>query len=142
MQAQRAPRLPFAAPEAPMKRVLVVDDDPQILSLTTRYLRGAGYEVLATDDFADARMQIHVSKPSVIVADVRLGLFNGIQLGILARELHRDVGVVIISGFDDVVLRRDTEQLGALFVSKPFGPADLLTAVERAGNAARYVDAQ
>lgn len=115
-----------------MKRVLVVDDDPQVLSLTTRCLRGAGYEVTATDDFADARMQIHVTKPSIVVADVRLGLFNGIQLGILAREIHQAIGIVIMSGFDDVVLRRDTAQMGAEYVTKPFATADLLSAVHRA----------
>lgn len=120
-----------------MKRVLVVDDDRQVLSLTTRCLRGAGYDVVAADDFSEARVQIQVCEPSVLVADVRLGSFNGLQLGLLARELHTNVGIVIISGFDDVVLRRDSEQIGAHYLPKPFDPKDLLSVVERAGSGPR-----
>ena len=116
-----------------MRRVLVVDDDPQVLSLMTRCLQSAGYEVVVSDDFRDARVQMEVWDPSVVIADIRLGSFNGIQLGIIARQVRSDVGVVITSGFDDVVLRRDAAKIGAHYLPKPFKPADLLTAVESAG---------
>jgi two-component system OmpR family response regulator len=115
-----------------MERVLVVDDDPQVLSLTTRFLRGAGFDVVASNEFRDARMQMEVCAPSVVVADIRLGGYNGLQLCILARQVREDVGVVIISGYDDVVLQRDIRRIGAEYLPKPFGRADLLAAVERA----------
>jgi DNA-binding NtrC family response regulator len=119
-----------------MKRVLVVDDDPQVLKLTTRCLREAGYDIIVSNDFRDARVQMQVCEPSVVVADIRLGSFNGLQLGLLARQIHADVGVVIISGYDDVVLRRDAAKMGAEYLPKPFKPADLVSAVERAAGLA------
>lgn len=115
-----------------MKRVLVVDDDPQVLSLTARWLRAAGYDPVMSNDFRDARVQIQVCEPSIVVADVRLGSFNGIQLGLLARRIRFDAGVVIISGWDDASLRREAAQIGAEYLQKPFQANDLLSAMDRA----------
>src|SRR4029079_18317575 len=89
-----------------MKRAMVVDDDPQVLSLTARCLQDAGYETVLSSDFPEARLQMQVCEPSVVVADIRLGSFNGLQLGILARLIRSDVGLVIIFGLDDPGLRR------------------------------------
>jgi DNA-binding response OmpR family regulator len=112
-----------------MKRVLVVDDDPQVLSLTGRWLSAAGYDVVLADNFKDARTEIHVCAPEIVVIDVRLGEFNGVQLGLLSREARPDVHVVFISGWDDSGLRRDAAELEARYVQKPFRAADLLAAV-------------
>ena len=109
---------------------LVADDDPQVLAITARWLMTAGYNVVTASDFADARAQIRLREPGIVIADVRLGEFNGIQLGLLAREIRPDVRVVIISGFDDTVLRRDARDIGAAFLQKPLRAAALLVAVE------------
>jgi DNA-binding response OmpR family regulator len=112
-----------------MKRALIVDDDRQLSALTERWLLAAGYDVLVSNDFTDARMQIQLRKPDIVVADIRLGEFNGLQLGWLAREVRYDVHLVIISGWDDCVLRREAITLGAAFVKKPFRAAELLAAI-------------
>jgi FixJ family two-component response regulator len=109
---------------------VVVDDDPQVLSLASRWLRSAGCEsVMSSSCFADARVQIKVFEPSILIADVRLGDFNGLQLGLLARRVRTDVRILIISGWDDCVLRRETEQFGATFLQKPLRADALLSAV-------------
>ena len=108
-----------------MKRVLVVDDDPQVLSLMGRWLSAAGYDVVMADNFKDARMEIHVSAPDIAVIDVRLADFNGLQLGLLARESRPDMRLIFVSGWDDTVLRRDAAGLNATYIQKP-----LLTAAE------------
>ena len=50
---------------------------------------------------------------------MRLGEYNGIQLALLARELHPNIKVVVFSGFDDPVLREEAERVGAPFLVKP-----------------------
>src|SRR3954466_7922726 len=115
-----------------MKRAMVVDDDPQVLSLTARCLQDAGYETVLLSDFREARLQMQVCEPSVVVADIRLGSFNGMPLGILARLIRWDVGLVIMSGFDDPVLRRDAAEIHAEYLPKPFRPSELIEAVARA----------
>ena len=114
-----------------MKRVLVVDDDSQMLSLMGRWLSAAGYDVVLADNFKDARMEIHVSAPDIAVIDVRLADFNGLQLGLLARETRPDVRLVFISGWDDTVLRREAARLNAPYIQKPLlAAADLLAFVD------------
>src|SRR5690242_1519158 len=93
-----------------MARLLVVDDDPQMLSLSKRYLAGTGYDILTAADFRDARMQIQLFEPAIIVADVRLGEYNGVQLALLALEAREDAGVVLMSGHADVVLQQEARQ--------------------------------
>ena len=110
-------------------KALVVDDDAQVLSLAARWLRSAGCDAMMSGSFADAQTKIMVCQPSILIADVRLGDFNGIQLGLLAQRIRMDVRVLIISGWDDCVLRREAERLGATFLPKPFTAAALLAAV-------------
>jgi DNA-binding response OmpR family regulator len=112
-----------------MMRVLVVDDDAQVLGTTTRCLLGAGYEVLTANNFKDARGVIDRGVPDVVIADVRLREYNGLQLGIVARQARSDVHLVIMSGWDDPVHRRHAAQLQAIYLQKPVPAAVLLAAV-------------
>jgi DNA-binding NarL/FixJ family response regulator len=66
-----------------------------------------------------------------LVVDIRLGAFNGLQLALDARRRYPEARIVMISSWDDPVLRRDAEQFGATYVVKPFSAADLLAAIDR-----------
>ena len=110
-------------------RALVVDDDAQVAALAGRWLRSAGCEAMVASSFGDARVQIELCEPAILIADVRLSGFNGIQLGLLARRVRPDTRIVIISGWDDPVLRREAGLLGATFLAKPLQAEQLLSAV-------------
>jgi DNA-binding response OmpR family regulator len=112
-----------------MKRAMVVDDDCSILKIGARWLTSAGYEVETAAEFDEARCRIETSRPDVLIVDVRLRNFNGLQLAILARVARPDIHVVMISGWDDPVLRREANACGAAFVCKPFSAAQLLEAI-------------
>jgi DNA-binding response OmpR family regulator len=111
-------------------KALVVDDDPQILTFIRHALEAAGHQVVTATQFKDAREQIARLQPAIVIADVRLGDFNGIQLGILAKSAHPEVRVVIISGWDDAVLRHEAAELGAVYLQKPFDATELLAALD------------
>jgi DNA-binding NtrC family response regulator len=112
-----------------MKQALIVDDDARILALATRWLAASDMDVATASNYADARNAIRLHAPDIVVTDIRLGEFNGIQLGILAREVRPDVRLVIMSGFDDPVLRRDIDDLHATFLAKPVRQQTLLSAL-------------
>jgi DNA-binding response OmpR family regulator len=112
-----------------VKRALVVDDNRHILAVAERLLTSAGYGVVTANDYCAARADIQVLAPDVVVLDVRLGEFNGLQLGILARHVRDDVHLVVMSSWNDPVLRREAERLGATYVQKPFKSQELLAAV-------------
>lgn len=99
--------------------ILIVDDDHDLLYLLTQAFQNAGYEVVAESDFASARKSLRTHRLTALLTDVRLGEYNGIQLALLARELHPTIKVVVFSGFDDPVLREEAERVGAPFLVKP-----------------------
>jgi FixJ family two-component response regulator len=60
----------------------------------------------------------------VLLVDVRLGAFNGLQLVAMA---ERPIPTIVMTGHDDVALRAAAERMGAEFLVKPI-PSDLLIA--------------
>ncbi len=117
-----------------IKRLLVVDDDPFMVSISKRYLEDVGYDILTATDFRDARIQIEVFEPAVLVADVRLGEFNGLQLAMLAREARPDAAVVLISGYQDASVWREAQESGWQYLAKPFSKRDLLHSITHTGH--------
>lgn len=106
-------------------RVLVVDDDPDVLETLTWAVSRAGFEVDSHARFDHAKQVIHGNTPQGLVTDVRLGAFNGLQLAVLLQSVDARAPVIVISAFDDPMIRRDAEGMGAVFLTKPV-PAEQL----------------
>lgn len=62
----------------------------------------------------------------MLLTDVRLGAFNGLQLAVIARDAHPEMQIIVFSGFDDPVLREEAGHLGATYVVQPVTSSDLL----------------
>jgi two-component system nitrogen regulation response regulator GlnG len=114
-----------------MPIALVVDDDTHLARVIDKWLEAAGYAVHVVYSFQDARRALAASVPDVLVADIRLGDYNGLQLAMQARDVNPEVAIVIMSGWDDPVLRNDVEQCGGVFIGKPFTAAALLSAISQ-----------
>ena len=108
------------------KRVLVVDDDPGLLDVITAALQRGGREVVPCRAYEDARQKLLTEEFGILLTDVRLGAFNGIQLAVIARDKHPDMGIIVFSGFDDSVLRAEAERVGAYYLVKPVTSEELL----------------
>lgn len=103
-----------------LSNVLIVDDDVEVLSGLKEALTLAGVtDVYTASTFSSAQQRLRAEPVGTLLTDVRLGEYNGLQLALLARELNPAVQIVVFSGFDDLVLRRDAEALGAVFLVKP-----------------------
>ena len=112
------------------KHVLIVDDDRAVLSLVEQWLTAAGYAVVACDRFETAKQHLSGGAPDVLLTDVRLGAYNGLQLVILAKEQGLRTMALVMSAFDDPAMRSEARQCGAGFLIKPFNREQLLTAVQ------------
>ena len=108
-------------------RVLIVDDDAATREGLAELLETAGYETIAADGFESARRVLRTAPPDVLITDIRLGEYNGLQLIIAA---HRAMPTIVISGFSDPVLRSNAEQLGATYLTKPLSPSAVLALVD------------
>jgi two-component system cell cycle sensor histidine kinase/response regulator CckA len=112
-------------------RVLVVEDDPAVRELMRRSLQRDGHAVAAVGTAADALRAFDGARPpfDVVVIDVVLPDRTG---PVLARALRRrlpTVGVVYASGYGEHI---DTDREPGLFLTKPYTPAELQNAVQRA----------
>ncbi len=110
-------------------RVLLVDDDLTVLRMMTGWLTLAGHEVLPCTSFESAKRALASETPELLVTDVRLGAFNGLQLIVLAKVDHPEMRAIVLPGSDDPVLRVEAESTGAAFLVKPIDARQLLDSV-------------
>jgi DNA-binding response OmpR family regulator len=106
--------------------LLIVDDDVPLLSALSRYLSNYGFRVSSSSVFQDAKEHISSACPDILITDVRLGAFNGLQLAMLARDVRPDTRVVVFSGFDDPVLKEEARRIGAAYLVKPVSGEELV----------------
>ncbi len=104
-------------------RILLVDDDPDYLTVTRDLLERGGHVVLVASTFEEGRRVLREDSPDLLIADVRLGAFNGLQL--VATDRGR-IPSIIVSGFDDAVLQAEAAGFGAEYLVKPVAAAALL----------------
>jgi DNA-binding response OmpR family regulator len=112
--------------------VLLVDTDLRVMHSYATALREAGFAVLEAVSFEDGRRLWRSTWPDVLVVDVRLGQFNGLQLLMRARADRADVHAIITCPFPDAVLEAETRRFGATFLTKPLHPWQIVEAVRTA----------
>jgi two-component system, cell cycle sensor histidine kinase and response regulator CckA len=115
------------------KRVLVVDDEPSVLSVTARILRDAGYVAVTAPNAREALRLLEESDPPIdlVITDVVMPETDGHALGRLIAERHPGVRVVYMSAYPpNDVFHRGSPGAGVPFLLKPFS-AEALVAVLR-----------
>lgn len=109
-------------------KILIVEDDRATRMGLQELLRQAGYEPIVASDFRAGRMALEHEQPDLLIADLRLEGFNGLQL------LHinpHPIPTIIVTGYPDDVLKAEARQLGAEYLVKPVPPPVILAAIER-----------
>jgi DNA-binding response OmpR family regulator len=107
-------------------KVLIVDDDKTTRDGLAELLEGSGYDAVAVGTFEEATRVLRTTPPDLLIADVRLGPFNGLQLIISS---PKPIPAIIITGFADPVLEADARRRGAEYVLKPVSPTRLIELV-------------
>lgn len=110
-------------------KVLIVDSDTRNVHEIARALRYEGFVAFEATSFADAKRLWVTESPHVLVADVCLGQFNGLQLLMQARDDRPDLSAIITCAFADVVLEAETRRFGGTFMVKPLEPRQILAAI-------------
>lgn len=112
--------------------ILILEDDPDLMRLFTKTLRGDGHHVIAATDLATCETLLAAHTPDIILSDINLASGTSINfLTARAAELEAR-GVITITMSADSKYRHLTEDLGAfIFVQKPLAPRDMATLVGR-----------
>jgi two-component system, OmpR family, KDP operon response regulator KdpE len=115
-----------------MSRVLVVDDEPQILRALTTNLRARGYEVDEAPTGEDALALAAQHRPDIVVLDLGLPGIDGIEV-IHGLRGWSEVPILILSAREDESAKVAALDAGADdYVTKPFGMDELLARVRAA----------
>src|SRR4051812_47751104 len=114
-----------------MPTVLVVDDEPLVRDVVTRYLERDGHRVVAAEDADTARKLIERESPSLVLLDVMLpGSTDGLALCRWIRSTS-ELPVILLTARVDEADRIVGLELGADdYVTKPFSPRELATRVK------------
>jgi len=115
------------------KRLLLAEDDELLASLLNYRLEKSGYQVSLSNNGNEVKDQIKNEMPDLIISDIMMPYFSGLELIEYVRnELKSETPIIIISsaGNEENVL--NAFDLGANdFISKPVSPAELIVRVER-----------
>ena len=105
--------------------VLIVEPYESFASQLVVISRDAGWEPLICQTFEAARPQLDARQPDLLVTNVRLGLYNGIQLCYLAKRVNPETPVIVYASAKDIALAADAQQACGFFERQPFIPHSL-----------------
>lgn len=115
-----------------MFKVLVVDDEPDILLLLGKFLKREGYDVAFAENGQKAFELIQTWKPDFVISDVQMPVWDGFELlkGLEELGQKHPTPILIISGYiggNEAELRNSPHFVG--FMAKPFNIPSLLQTV-------------
>jgi two-component system response regulator ResD len=112
--------------------VLVVDDEPTIAEVVSRYLERAGYRTRIAGDGAIALAMIGSQRPDLIVLDLMLPGIDGLEVMRRVRHNEREpIGLILLTAKGEEADRVIGLRLGADdYVVKPFSPLELVARVD------------
>jgi CheY-like chemotaxis protein len=102
-------------------RVLVVDDEPFVREVLSRFLSERGYQVDVAEDGQAALALIRTDAPDIVLLDLKMPRLGGLELLRILRDDGAELAVITISGHADEDTARESLDLGAAdFINKPF----------------------
>ena len=119
------------------KRILVVDDEPNIVTYLSTVLQDNGYETLEASDGEEAMRKVQSDRPDLVTLDITMPEMSGVKA---YRKLKGDpdlqkIPVVIVTGvahdFKQFISSRKQVPAPEGYLEKPIKPEDLLREVKR-----------
>jgi putative nucleotidyltransferase with HDIG domain len=116
-----------------MKKVLVVDDEKSIRLTFTKFLEREGFETKAHQNVSDALECIGEFSPDVVVTDIIMPRYSGIELLKEIQKIAPDIPVIIMTGEPSLDTATDSVRLKAFdYLQKPVNKTELIRVVNQA----------
>ena len=123
--------------EKDVMKVLVIDDEPDVLMLCRVNLELAGHQVVEASNGQDGLELALAERPDAVVLDLMLPKLDGFSVleTLAGNEQTRDVPVILLTAKTQREDRRAAWRAGCTeYVTKPFSPVDLVKVAERAAD--------
>lgn len=120
--------------------IMVVDDDEQVLSLTSLLLSEYGYQTVPFRSATEALESLRKNRVDLVISDISMPEVTGIDLLGMVHDIEPDLPVILMTGYTDFDKAVDAVKMRAFdFILKPFRPDHLLHSVEKALTYARLL---
>ena len=117
------------------RRILLVDDDTDLLRLLSMRLSAAGYAVTQVESAEQAMARFPVLHPDLVVTDLRMSGMDGLGLFEEIRKIHASVPVIILTAHGSIAEAVEATRRGVFsFLTKPVDSRALLEEVRKALN--------
>jgi len=116
-----------------MKKILIVDDRPEVVELVRVTLEGEDYQIVDASDGKEALKKVRLEKPDLVLLDVVMPKMDGFEV---CRKLKKDpetqeIPIIMLTAKAQKVDKEKGRQVGASdYITKPFSPSALLTKIE------------
>ena len=119
--------------DQPKPRILVVDDDPDILVLLQHRLEQLGYAVHTATHGPEALNKLASAQPALILLDLRLPRLSGLDVLQQIKQVAPEVTVIVMTAYASVEKAVEAMKAGAFdFLTKPLTPGHLELVVQKA----------
>jgi DNA-binding NtrC family response regulator len=114
------------------RKVLVVDDEPDMLANCTRILRRCGYECVAAETSEQGLALVHTARPDVVLVDLRMPGKSGIDIVKAVKSRYSHIEVVLMTAYATIETAVDAIKQGAFdYLPKPFTADQLQAVIQR-----------
>jgi DNA-binding response OmpR family regulator len=117
------------------KKILIVDDERDIVKVLMIRLQSSGYEIATAFDGAQGVFMAHKENPDLIILDIRMPAGDGFSVAERLKSSSQtfNIPVIFLTGSPEKDAEERAMELGARFyIKKPYDPEELLDAVKRA----------
>ena len=112
-----------------MKRILVVDDERQIIRMLRASLQSSGYEVLTANNGIEGLERFESGRPDLIITDLAMPEMNGLELTQAVRRLDRTPIIVLSVRDTDVMKVKALDEGADDYLTKPFSMPELMARI-------------
>jgi CheY-like chemotaxis protein len=114
------------------KRILIVDDEAELLEMLRIRLEASNYEVITASDAADGLKKTRQLKPHLVILDILMPGMDGTSVASALRQdpATRDIPIIFLTGIIKEAETRERRD-GNVFIAKPFDTAELLLTVRQ-----------
>ncbi|MEK7286037.1 MAG: sigma-54 dependent transcriptional regulator [Nitrospirota bacterium] len=120
------------------KTILVIDDEPSILSTLSEVLKDEGYSVSVASNAHDALLSLSETSPMLVLLDVWMPDADGIDTLVKIKNIYSDLPVIIMSGHGSIETAVSAIKRGAYdFIEKPLSLEKVLLIIRHAFNERR-----